>query len=59
MRSPTDCSPVPGGLPLSSGRAVVVDAAPPPMTKKQCRKGGFAEFGFRNQGQCIKFVRHP
>lgn len=27
-----------------------------PTTKDQCKKGGFADFGFRNQGQCIRFV---
>ena len=27
-----------------------------PETKKDCKKGGWEEFGFRNQGQCIRFV---
>ena len=56
-RSPTDCSPLLGGVPLSSGRAVVVDAPPLPTSKEQCKNGGFAEFGFPNQGQCIKSVK--
>jgi hypothetical protein len=31
-------------------------AATDPADKDECKKGGFADFGFRNQGQCIKFV---
>lgn len=27
-----------------------------PQTKDDCKKGGYADFGFKNQGQCIKFV---
>lgn len=27
-----------------------------PTTKDECKDGGWAEFGFRNQGQCIRFV---
>jgi hypothetical protein len=27
-----------------------------PVTKDDCRNGGFEEFDFRNQGQCIRFV---
>jgi len=30
-----------------------------PQTKEDCKKGGFREFGFKNQGQCIKAVNHP
>jgi hypothetical protein len=30
-----------------------------PKTKADCKNGGFAKFGFKNQGQCIAFVnRH-
>jgi hypothetical protein len=29
-----------------------------PTTKNQCKNGGWREFGFRNQGQCIRFVTH-
>jgi hypothetical protein len=38
------------------GRAEVFDAPPPPSSKAECGNGGFARFGFANQGQCIKFV---
>ena len=32
---------------------------PPPPTKEQCEHGGYAAFGFENQGQCVAFVeRH-
>jgi hypothetical protein len=30
--------------------------APEPVTKTQCKQGGYAAFGFRNQGQCVAFV---
>ena len=46
------------GGPLD-GRAQVFDAPPAPASKSQCLDGGFAGFGFRNQGQCIRFVTHP
>ncbi|HVL99399.1 MAG TPA: carboxypeptidase-like regulatory domain-containing protein, partial [Egibacteraceae bacterium] len=35
-------------------------ARPPrgdPQTVEDCRDGGWREYGFRNQGQCIRFVR--
>ena len=27
-----------------------------PVTKADCKRGGWADYGFRNQGQCIRFV---
>jgi hypothetical protein len=27
-----------------------------PKTKAECKKGGYREFGFENQGQCVAFV---
>lgn len=27
-----------------------------PETKADCKQGGFADYGFRNQGQCIRYV---
>jgi hypothetical protein len=30
-----------------------------PQTKEECKKGGYEEFGFKNQGRCIKAVNHP
>ena len=44
------------GGPLT-GRAEVFDAPVPPSSKRQCRHGGFAQFGFRSQRQCIRFVK--
>ena len=35
---------------------VGVEEEPQPQTKDECKRGGFADFGFRNQGQCIRFV---
>lgn len=43
------------GGPLT-GRAVVFDAPPPPSSKSECADGGFARFGFRNQGQCVSYL---
>ena len=28
----------------------------PAQSKEQCKKGGWKNFGFKNQGQCIQFV---
>jgi hypothetical protein len=30
-----------------------------PQTKDDCKDGGWRDFGFRNQGQCIKAVKRP
>jgi hypothetical protein len=30
-----------------------------PEDKQACKKGGWKEFGFKNQGACIKVVNHP
>jgi DNA-binding beta-propeller fold protein YncE len=29
-----------------------------PASKQQCKHGGWKQFGFKNQGQCIRFVKH-
>ena len=40
------------------GSVTVTDAPGPlPTTKDQCKHGGWARFGFENQGRCIRFVR--
>jgi hypothetical protein len=31
---------------------------PAPTAKSQCKKGGWKQFGFKNQGQCIRSVKH-
>ena len=28
-----------------------------PTTKQECMNGGWAAYGFKNQGQCIRFVK--
>jgi hypothetical protein len=37
-----------------------VSPAPPaptdPATSDDCKKGGWAAFGFTNQGQCVRFI---
>jgi hypothetical protein len=38
------------------GRAVVNDVDPL-TSKAQCRQGGFARLGFKNQGRCIRYVQ--
>jgi hypothetical protein len=39
------------------GDVVVVDAPPPPTSKDGCKDGGYAAFGFTNQGQCVAAVQ--
>ena len=60
-RAPTDCTPLPPtglGGPVSGGDIVVVDGPPLPTSKEQCKKGGWRDFPqFKNQGQCIAFVK--
>jgi hypothetical protein len=55
-----DCSPLD---PLSlagdvlEGDIFVVDASPAPVTKDDCKHGGWRAFGiFRNQGDCVSSV---
>jgi hypothetical protein len=60
--TPFDCTEPLGPefpLPLTIGDIVVVDAPPPPISKEQCKHGGWRDFGemFKNQGQCVSFVQ--
>jgi hypothetical protein len=32
-------------------------AGPLPTNKAQCKNGGYARFGFKNQGQCVAFLQ--
>lgn len=56
---PGDCPAVILGESLNvvSGHIVITDAQPFPTTKDQCKNGGWAQFGFQNQGQCVAFVQ--
>ena len=38
------------------GIIVTVDALEDPDTVHDCRRGGWRDFGFDNQGRCIQFV---
>jgi hypothetical protein len=61
-RQPGDCSPVPRSgffTTIEPGNFTVVDAPALPTSKQQCKKGGFASFGFENQGRCVAFVERP
>jgi hypothetical protein len=61
---PTDCSSYPAGFqPLGptafnrvAGDIVIIDTPALPTSKGQCRDGGWQQFGFKNQGECIAFV---
>ena len=56
--SSTNCGFQPfAPTPVAGGDVVVVDAPPAPTTKEQCKHGGYAAFGFTNQGQCVAFVQ--
>jgi hypothetical protein len=41
-----------GGSGVVSGQ----DLLDPGQTGWECKKGGYKEFGFKNQGRCIAFV---
>jgi hypothetical protein len=55
---PSDCSNVsPDSLSLVFGDIVVHDAQPVPVSKDQCKNGGWRNYGvFKNQGDCVSFV---
>jgi hypothetical protein len=44
--------------PFTTWNEVEAETCPPPQpeSKDDCKKGGWEAFGFKNQGQCIKFV---
>ena len=43
---------------MPAGSFVVNEPEEPtdPATKEECKKGGWEDFGFKNQGQCVRFV---
>jgi hypothetical protein len=45
-----------GGGPLI-GRAEIFDAPAGPTSTADCKKRGWTRYGFKNQCQCVKFVR--
>ncbi len=42
--------------PIASGDFSVVDAPPSPTSRQQCKRDGWKQYGFTNQGQCVAFV---
>ena len=40
----------------NDGTTTTYDFEPAPAIKDDCKKGGYANYGFANQGQCIRFV---
>jgi hypothetical protein len=54
-----DCSDVlvVSEAPVTSGDITVVDATPFPMSKEQCKKGGWRNYPqFKNEGRCVASV---
>jgi hypothetical protein len=49
-------NPAQGPLGLDPIGVAVVPASINPTDKSQCKNGGWAAFGFKNQGQCVRFV---
>jgi hypothetical protein len=45
--------------PIESGDITVVDAPALPTSKDQCKNDGWRQFGFANQGQCIRSLVTP
>jgi hypothetical protein len=41
----------------ANGFAEVHDAQPAPATAADCKKGGWRQYGFRNQGACVSSLR--
>lgn len=39
-----------------AGVAITPGTRPSPTSKRQCKNGGWEAFGFKNQGQCVRFV---
>jgi hypothetical protein len=40
----------------ATGAVVITDAPATPLSRAQCRHGGWRQFGFPNQGRCVAFV---
>jgi hypothetical protein len=57
---PTQCGTFTNTASSPTGRTVsetfTVVGCPPP-SKEQCKEGGYEQFGFENQGRCIKAVK--
>jgi len=50
---------VPTGGIATGGTSITISYTKPkpvPTMKEQCKKGGFREFGYPDQGTCISFV---
>jgi hypothetical protein len=54
---PSCTAPGPLTEPVQVFGDMVVRAAVVPTSRDQCRHGGYAQFGFKNRGQCVAFVR--
>ena len=39
-----------------AGASTTFDLEPEPTSKDACKKGGFADYSFKNQGQCVSYV---
>jgi hypothetical protein len=71
--TPTATRPVPVAPPAAPGTTTTTASGPPivaptptptgsasapPMTKDQCKKDGYSNYGFPNQGQCVASAEH-
>jgi hypothetical protein len=59
LTSSADFPTTPGAFDTTYNGAVdafVTKLAENPTTEAQCKNGGFQQFGFKNQGQCIRFI---
>ena len=57
--SPDDCSLGSASevAEVISGQISIADAQALPTSRAECKNGGWAQFGFKNRGHCIRFVR--
>lgn len=44
--------------PTTTTTSTTTTSTPMPVSKAQCRDGGYAQYGFKNQGQCVAYVEH-
>jgi hypothetical protein len=42
--------------PTATGVEILVPQLASPTTEDDCKDGGWQDFGFRNQGQCMRFI---
>jgi hypothetical protein len=61
-RAPTPRAPTPTPIPKPRSTPTPLPTSAPPSTPtspEQCKNGGYAKYGYRNQGQCVSAQHKP